>query len=125
METWAIDTEWGFLRGLIDCESAYTPVVLCAVALKSRQRVSFWGRDENLPAFIAANSSVLFVAHNAVAEMKYLLRLGIPLPEHWHDTYLAERLRTNGPARKSAGLEPAVRPLGIDLSGKEICSSES
>ena len=96
-EIWSLDSEWGFTGTRIDNESAWVPVVLCAVGLKSGRRVSFWGRDAGIAPFFAEHAADLFLAHNAVAEMKYLLRLGVPLPQRWYDTYVAWRYSTNRP----------------------------
>src|SRR4051812_35814519 len=93
-EIWVIDTEWGFRDGRIGQESAWVPVVLCLVGLRSGRRLSFWGRDPGLWAFFLEHSPDVFVAHYCIAEMKYLLRLGIPLPERWFDTFVAWRYLT-------------------------------
>jgi hypothetical protein len=112
-EVWSIDTEWGFRDRLLDHESAWEPVVFCAVGLRSGQRVSFWGRDHRLRDFIAEHVQDLFVAHYAVAEMKYLLRLGIPLLLHWFDTFVAWRCLMNTPGKLEAGLSVALQQLGL------------
>ena len=40
--------------------------------------------------------------------MTYLLRLGIELPQHWFDTFVAWRAITNRPKYPRAGLGDAV-----------------
>jgi hypothetical protein len=112
---WFVDTEWGYREGRVDQESAWQPVVLCLVGLRSGRRLFYWGRDPNLHAFFRTHTDDLFVAHYAVAEMKYLLRLGIPLPAHWFDTYVAWRYLTNRPGNLEAGLAPAL--LRLELPG--------
>ncbi len=112
-EVWAIDTEWGFREGRLDQESAWEPVVFCAVGLRSGRRLFFWGRDHRLPGFIRDHAADLFVGHYAVAEMKYLLRMGVPLPPHWFDTFAAWRYRTNAPGKLEAGLSAALQQLGL------------
>lgn len=112
-EIWFVDTEWGFREGRLDHESAREPVVLCVVGLRSGRRLSFWGRDPRLPAFFRDHASDQFVAHYSVAEMKYLLRLGIPLPERWFDTFVAWRYLRNRPSNLEAGLSVALHTLGL------------
>jgi len=112
-ETWAIDTEWGFQDGRIDQESAWEPVVLCAVGLLSGRRNFFFGRDDRLVDFFKRHAGDRFVAHNVVAEMKYLLRLTVPVPQAWFDTYVAWRHRTNRPGKLEAGLSVALHQLGL------------
>jgi DNA polymerase-1 len=112
-EVWAIDSEWGFRDCRIDEESAFEPVVLCAVGLYSKERHHFWGQDARLGAFFRAQAGDLFVSHYAIAEMKYLLRLGIPLPDHWFDTFVAWRCRTNSPGHLEAGLSGALHEAGL------------
>lgn len=112
-EVWSIDTEWGFRDGRLDCESAWEPVVLCLVGLRSGSRRHFWGRDPRLPAFFREHEGDLFVAHFACAEMKYLLRLNVPVPARWFDTFVAWRRLTNRPRRLDAGLSAALHRLGL------------
>lgn len=112
-ELWAVDTEWGFLGGRLDWESAWEPVVCCVAGLQSGRRYYFWGRDPRLAVFIAEHRDDVFVAHSAVAEMQYMLRLGIPLPEHWFDTFVAWRRMKNAPHHLEAGLSVALHALGL------------
>jgi DNA polymerase I len=112
-KVWLIDAEWGFPNGRIDQESAWEPVTLCLVGLPSGPRLSFWGRDPNLRAFLRDHAEDRFVAHYAVAEMKYLLRLGIPLPVDWFDTFVGWRYLTNKPNHLEAGLAVALQRLGL------------
>lgn len=112
-EIWSIDTEWGFHDGRVDQESAWEPVVLCLVGLRSGCRHSFWGHDPGLPAFFTDHATDVFVSHYAVAEMKYLLRHGIVLPDRWFDTFVAWRYLTNRPRNLEAGLAPALQRLGL------------
>jgi DNA polymerase-1 len=108
-EIWAIDTEWGFRNGAVDHESSWEPVVLCAQGLRSGRKHQFWAKDGRLLSFFREHAKDLFVAHYAVAEMKYLLRLGIPVPERWFDTFVAYRLLTNKPNNLEAKLTTALR----------------
>jgi hypothetical protein len=112
-EVWSVDTEWGFRDGRIESESAWEPVVLCLVGLRTGRRHSFWGRDPRLPAFFRDRAGDLFVAHFAVAEMKYLLRLNVPLPARWFDTFVGWRRLTNRPRHLEAGLSAALHRLGL------------
>lgn len=64
-------------------------------------------------AFIEQHDSDLFVAHNAVGEMKYLLRQLIPLPKNWFDTLVAFRYRSNEPHLPEAGLSAALHRMGM------------
>lgn len=119
-EVWSIDTEWGFRDGRVDQESAWVPVVLCLVGLCSKQRLYFWGDDPGLRAFFQEHSDDIFIAHYAVAEMKYLLRLGVPLPKRWVDTFVAWRYRTNAPGIPEAGLSAALSRLQLP----HLCATE-
>jgi DNA polymerase-1 len=112
-EVWAIDSEWGFRDTRIDQESAWEPVTLCLVGLRSGRRITFWGRDPGLQAFFHGHADDLFVSHYAVAEMKYLLRLGVPLPRSWFDTFIAWRYRTNQPGNLEANLSTALCDLNL------------
>jgi len=107
-EIWGIDTEWGYSDGRIGQESAFEPVVLCAVGLHSGERHSFWRRTRRLREFFAEHTSDLFVAHYSTAEMEYLLRRRIPVPTHWFDTYSAFRRMSNRPNSLDAGLSFAL-----------------
>ena len=110
-ETWAVDAEWGF-RGenRTDFESAWEPVILCLVGLTSGRRLSYWGRDGRLPAFFREHSRDLFISHYSIAELKFLSRLGIELPERWVDTFVEYRRSTNRPSPPKAGLSNALYP---------------
>jgi hypothetical protein len=112
-EVWSLDTEWGFRDGRVEEESAWEPVTLCLVGLRSGRRLSFQGRDPGLRPFFGSHGDDLYVAHYAVAEMKYLLRFGIPLPPRWFDTFVAWRYLTNRPGNIEAGLAPALVSLGL------------
>jgi DNA polymerase I len=112
-EIWFVDTEWGFRDRRVDQESAWEPVVLCLVGLHSGCRLFFWGRDPGLQAFFLAHADDIFVGHYVIAEMKYLLRLGIPLPARWFDTFVAWRYLTNRPDHLEAGLAVALIQLGL------------
>jgi DNA polymerase I-like protein with 3'-5' exonuclease and polymerase domains len=112
MNTWSIDTEYGF-RGGVECPSAFTPVVFCAVEMDTGERRSFWGRDERLSWFIRDRAGDLFVSHNLSAEAQYLLRLGVQPPAHWFDTMLAWRYATNAQEVPPFGLEKALERAGI------------
>jgi DNA polymerase I len=113
METWAIDTEFGYQNGRLDCESAWRAVCLCALGLHSGERVSFWGPDPELLAWFRQHRDDQFVTHFASAEMKYLIRLGIPLPDRWYDTYIGWRRVTNRPGLPAAGLSAALHQAGL------------
>jgi DNA polymerase I-like protein with 3'-5' exonuclease and polymerase domains len=106
--TWAVDSEWGYANSLIGVETAWEPVVFCAVNFESGERRSFWGKDERLRDFFRNQPRCQYLVHNIVAEIGYLLRLGINPPEHWFDTYVAERYLTNSPARANASLTWAL-----------------
>jgi DNA polymerase I-like protein with 3'-5' exonuclease and polymerase domains len=99
----AVDSEFGF-QGGAEVESAFVPVVYCAVDTTTGERYPFWGRDPNLAAFIDAHRGDLFIAHNLIAEAKYLLRLGITPPACWFDTMLAWRYVSNAEVVKSYNL---------------------
>ena len=112
-ETWFVDCEWGFLGGRVDMESAFEPVVFCAVGSRSSERLSFWGWEDGLGEFLDAHRADLFVSHNNVAEMKYVLRAGLRLPDRWFDTYVGWRLQTNQPGHIGAGLLAILDQLGL------------
>jgi hypothetical protein len=112
-ETWSIDTEWGFRDDRVDEESAWEPVVLCLVGLRSGRRLFFRARDPGLRPFFDTHREDLYIAHYAVAEMKYLLRLRISLPQRWFDTFVAWRYLTNRPGTIEAGLAQALVQLGL------------
>ena len=106
---WSIDTEWGFRGGRLECESAWEPVLFCAINVAKGERVHFWARDPQLREWLRVHSKDRFVAHYAIAEMKYLLRLGLPLPLLWFDTFVAYRLLTNRPTGAGHSPSPSVR----------------
>jgi len=110
---WAIDSEWGFRDDKVDQESAFFPVVMCAANLTSDKRVWFWGQDPALHDFFMHGANDTFIGHYAIAEMKYLLRLGVPLPERWFDTFVACRYENNAPGRLEAGLSHALQLRGL------------
>jgi DNA polymerase I len=111
--TWIADCEWAFRGGRIGYESSFEPVVFCVRRYGSRQRYSFWGRDHGLDNFINDHINDLFVSHFNVAEMKYLLRREIELPQRWFDTYVASRVLTNRPSYPEAGLLSVLGTLGL------------
>jgi DNA polymerase I-like protein with 3'-5' exonuclease and polymerase domains len=111
MAALAIDTENGF-RGGAEYESAFVPVVFCAVDTTTGERYAFWGRDPNLAPFIDAHRGDLFIAHNLIAEAKYLLRLGITPPACWFDSMLAWRYVSNAEVVKSYNLLDTLIQLG-------------
>ena len=51
------------------------------------------GGETPAPHLFRAHGDDLFVAHYAIAELKYLFRLGVTPPARWFDTYIAWRLR--------------------------------
>ena len=112
-EVWSVDTEWGYSGGRVGFETAFRPVIICFVGYYSKRRIAFWGNDDRLARFLKKRKNDLFVAHNCVAEMKYLLRLGINLPTRWFDTFLAFRYVTNRPLPyPPANLSDALKYLG-------------
>jgi len=112
-ECWAVDSEWGFRDGRIGQESAWEPVLFCALGLRSARRFYFWGRDTGLHAFIHEHCNDRSISHYAVAEMLFMLRQGVPLPTCWFDTFVAFRYATNKPGNLEAGLAPALHRLGM------------
>ena len=115
---WLIDCEWGYRDGRIDYETAVTPVVFCAqraplVGDRSQERYSFWGRDHGLKQFIDDHFSTLFVSHNNLAEMKFLLRFGIVLPPSWWDTMVGYKVLYNCPKRPDISLIGVLKQLGL------------
>jgi hypothetical protein len=112
-EDWSLDTEWGFCDGHVDWESAWEPVVLCLVGRRSGRRLHFWGRDPQLRHFFRDHAEDQFIAHNCLAEMKYLLRTGVPLPRRWFDTMVAWRHLTNRPNFPPCGLSEVLHRLGL------------
>jgi hypothetical protein len=112
MRTWSVDTEYGF-RGEAECESGFVPILFCGLCLETGERVSFWGRDPGLSDFIEGHRHDLFVSHNLMAEVKYLLRLHITPPESWWDTMVGFRYVTNAQAVVRFGLVKALARFGI------------
>ncbi|QEL13885.1 DNA polymerase [Limnoglobus roseus] len=110
--TIVLDTEWGYRDGRRDCETAWEPVVLCA-RVAGGDAHHFWGGDLRLRAFLDAHPDHTFVAHSATAEIKYLLRLGIPVPAKWFDTMVAFRVTHNQPGRLNASLVTALNSTGL------------
>jgi hypothetical protein len=107
---WSVDTEFGYDGD--ELPANFVPVLFCAVALHNGERHHFWGRDPRLADFIRRHIKDEFVAHNLIAEVKYLLQLGISPPTHWFDTMLAYRYVTNAEYVKDFGLLKAVEGRG-------------
>jgi DNA polymerase I-like protein with 3'-5' exonuclease and polymerase domains len=113
MSTFVIDAEYGH-RGGAEYPSAFEPVVFCAIDLDTGERLSFHGRDPRLARFINHHRNDLFISHNLVAEVMYLLRLGITPPTRWFDTMLGWRYVTNTrPPVPSFKLEKILVETGI------------
>jgi DNA polymerase I len=110
-----IDCEWGFTDGRINLESSWTPVTFCAVDSTTGSRHHFWGLEDRLALrdFITAHRHDLWVSHVVVAEVKYLLRLGVELPPRWFDTYVAWRYLHNQPGYPEASLTAVLDALGV------------
>jgi DNA polymerase I-like protein with 3'-5' exonuclease and polymerase domains len=122
-EEWSVDTEWGYHGSRVGWESQWEPVVLCLVGLRSGRRLSFWGRDARLRHFFREHRDDLFIAHNAPAEIKYLLRLGVSLPPRWFDTMAAWRYATNRPRQPGdvgCGLVACLHALGLPRLAPEV-----
>ncbi len=111
MGTVICDTEWGFAGDRIGAETAWTPVVL--VARVGGTSHHFLGRDLRLQDFVAHHFDHTWVAHHAVAEMRYLLRLGLPVPPRWFCTATAFRAVTNRPGYRKSSLVEALTVLGL------------
>jgi DNA polymerase I-like protein with 3'-5' exonuclease and polymerase domains len=109
---WSVDAEYGFGGGA-EHESAFVPVVFCAVNALTAERHAFWGRDPRLAQFLRGHAADLFVSHNLIAEAKYLLRLGVTPPARWFDTMLAWRYVSNAEVAPQYGLEAALTQLGL------------
>jgi hypothetical protein len=114
---WSVDSEYGY-RGE-ELPANFVPVVFCAVELYGGTRRHFWGRDPRLVDFIRRHIKDEFVAHNLIAEAKYLLQLGISPPAHWFDTMLAYRYVTNAEYVKPFGLLKAVEGRGLSPRATE------
>jgi hypothetical protein len=109
--TFSADAEFAF-RGGDGCPSGFVPVLFVAQDLDSGHRWSFWGRCPQLAQFIDGHRADLFVSHNAVAEMLYLLRLGIA-PPRWWCTMAAWRYVSNAETVVPFGLEEVLAAVGI------------
>jgi hypothetical protein len=125
MNTWSIDTEYGWRGGDAGqlLPSCFVPVIFCGVCLETGACVHFWGRDPALASFIRGHAGDLFVSHNLMAEAEYLLRLGIPPPARWWDTMVGWRYATNAEVVVKYGLEKALVQAGLpyayDPEGKD------
>ena len=113
MTIWLVDCEWGYSAGRVGMETAFEPVVFCAQKYRSMERYSFWGRDHGLKHFIEDHQNDLFMSHNNVAEMKYLLRQGVVLPPSWWDTMVGYRVRYNRPGYPDISLIGALTQFGL------------
>lgn len=108
-----VDTEYGFRDGRDHCESAFEPVLFCAIDGHTGQRWHFWQTDPRLRDFVCDHSDCEFVAHHAVVEMQYLLRQGIPVPEKWYCTMTGWKWFHNHATRKTPySLVEAVTEIG-------------
>jgi hypothetical protein len=106
------DTEYVF-RGGAHIPSAFVPVVFCAVEVNTGEQHAFWGRDPRLADFIRDHAADLFIAHNLLAEAKYLLQLGIRPPARWWDTMLGFRYYTNAEYVKKFKLLKAMEEMRL------------
>jgi hypothetical protein len=114
MSRFSVDTEYGY-RGGLQVPSAFVPVVFCAIDIDSGEEHVFWGRDSGLADFIRRHVEDVFIAHNLIAEAKYLLQLGINPSPHWFDTMLGYRYVTNAEYVKKFGLLKAAANLGLPI----------
>jgi hypothetical protein len=112
MTVWAFDTEFGW-RGGTETDPAFRPILACFINLHTGERRQFWGRDPRLAEFVRRHRRETFVAHNAAAEIGYLLRLGIEPPPHWFDTMIAFRFDTNQELVPKYGLTAALARFGL------------
>jgi hypothetical protein len=123
-KVFAVDAEWGFSGARIGRSTAFQPIIFCALDLDTGQRYSYWANEgDRLSSFIRANSDATYVAHYATAEMGYLLRYQIPLPDRWCCTYLEFRRATNSSERIPAGLIDCLAYYDephIDSADKEL-----
>ena len=108
----AVDSESGWAGG-VEVPSAFTPVVFCAIDIVTGERHAFFGRDAVLRRWIQDHDGDLFLAHNLMAEAKYLLQLGVEPPTRWFDTMFAYRYVTNKEKNGKYGLEYALADLGL------------
>ena len=111
-ETWFVDCEFGYRDRRVDLETAFEPVVFCFVGNRTKERLAFWRRDDRLATFFANHADDLYVSHVNTAEMKYLLRRGIPLPKRWFDTLVGWRRLYNEPDHLEASLVHCLGRLG-------------
>ena len=105
--TWSFDSEYGFAGGL-EVPSRFVPVVACFICVQTGERHAFWGRDPRLADFIRDHASDTFIAHNLVAEARYLWLSGITPPESWFDTMFAYRYVSNAEYPPKYGLLAAA-----------------
>jgi hypothetical protein len=110
----SVDTEYGYHGGL-QVPSAFVPITSCAIDLGTGEEHVFWGRDPRLADFICGHAGDLFIAHNLIAEAKYLLQVGINPPTSWFDTMTAYRFVTNAEYVKPFGLLKAAADLGLPI----------
>jgi DNA polymerase I len=112
-EVWAVDFEFNSGSG-----ENPDPVCLVAWELKSERRVRLW-RDQLGPSPpYATDSSVLFVAYYASAEIGCHLALDWPVPERILDLFTEFRNHTNGVETPAgAGLLGALTYFGFDGIG--------
>lgn len=111
-----LDTEYGYPAGKAGCESHWKPIVACAVEPTSGRQFRFWPEEgtRDLSDFVDRYRDALWIAHSAMAEMKFLLRMGIDPPKRWYDTLLAERWITNrSPSTPEVGLSKAMARYGL------------
>ena len=85
-----------------------TSGLLCC-RLSKWQKIVLLGRDTELSVFIDDHKNDLFVAHFVIAEISYLLRLGISLPKSWFCTFTAYRKYSN--ISRQHGEEPIKSSL--------------
>src|SRR5262245_8047887 len=90
----------------------WEPVTFCALGLRSGRRLSFWRRDGRLRDFLRDHRDDLFIAHNAIAEMKYLLRLNMLVPPRWFDTMFGWQWLKNRPKYPHQGLTDCLHKIG-------------
>jgi hypothetical protein len=112
--TWGVDSEFGYVSGL-EVPSHFVHVVFCAINADTQERRAFFGRDARLARFIYDHDTDLFLAHNLVAEAKYLLQVGITPPRRWWDTYVGYRYSSNAEHVRRSGLLSAATKLGVPV----------
>jgi DNA polymerase I-like protein with 3'-5' exonuclease and polymerase domains len=89
------------------------PVVLVAAEVTTGEEVVFWGRDRRLAGWVEAHRNDRFVAHNLVAEARYLQALGIRPPAAWWDTMYGYRYVSNTAGWVPFDLHEALEACGI------------